>query len=172
RVFAAVALRLDAGADQAGDLGASTVDGLLRLPAEDVATAGGIAEVLSEVRQHRLDNPRVAPRRRVVIQVNRQFDHPFDSRRRHNRRQTPSVTSSSTVAAGPVPLNRSASVTARKTSRILWWIAASGARTGQWAEIVQPSPAVASVHTVRWNGSSMASIKSARLTRSADRCSM
>ena len=50
-----------AGADELGDLLAGLLDGRLGLPAERVVAAGGVAELLGEVRQHRLDDPRVAP---------------------------------------------------------------------------------------------------------------
>ena len=57
------------GADQAGDLLAAGVDGLLGLPAEAVGAARGVAEVLGEVRQHRLEHPRIDRRRGVVVHV-------------------------------------------------------------------------------------------------------
>ena len=49
------------GADQVGDLLARLLDRLLGLPAERMVAAGGVAEVLREVRQHRLDDARIAP---------------------------------------------------------------------------------------------------------------
>ena len=64
---------LDAGADQAGDLVAGLFDRLLRLPAERVIAAGGVAVILGEVRQHRLHHPRIAARRGVVVHVDRQL---------------------------------------------------------------------------------------------------
>jgi hypothetical protein len=67
------ALALDAGADQPGDLGPGLVDRLLCLPAERVAAAGGVAEVLGKVRQHRLDHPRIGAGGGVVVQVDRQL---------------------------------------------------------------------------------------------------
>ena len=60
-------------ADQGGDLLAGLLDGRLRLPAEGVAAAGRVAELLGEVRQHRLDHARVGPRRRVVVHVDRRL---------------------------------------------------------------------------------------------------
>ena len=50
---------------------AGLVDGLLGLPAEGVVAAGGVAEVLGEVRQHRFQHPRVDRGGGVVVHVNR-----------------------------------------------------------------------------------------------------
>ena len=47
----------------------AVVDRLLGLPAEGVVAAGGVAERLGEVRQHRLDHPRIDRRRGVVVHV-------------------------------------------------------------------------------------------------------
>ena len=54
-----------AGADERRDLRARRVDRLLRFPAVGVLPACGIAELLGEVRQHRLEHPRIDRRRRV-----------------------------------------------------------------------------------------------------------
>jgi hypothetical protein len=59
---------------RAGDLVPGFLDGGLGLPPERVAAAGRVPELLGEVRQHRLDHPRVGPGGRVVVQVDRQLD--------------------------------------------------------------------------------------------------
>jgi len=51
------------------------LDGLLGLPAVGVAAASGVAVMLGEVRQHRLDHAGVGPRGRVVVHVNRHLLH-------------------------------------------------------------------------------------------------
>ncbi len=56
-------------ADEVGDLGPRRVHRLLRVPAVGVLAARGIAEVLGEKRQHRLEHARVNRRRRVIVQV-------------------------------------------------------------------------------------------------------
>jgi hypothetical protein len=58
---------LGVAADQRGDLAAGGLDGGLGGPAEHVVAAGGVAEVLGEVRQHRLEHARIDRRRRVVV---------------------------------------------------------------------------------------------------------
>ena len=85
------------------------LDGLLGLPAEGVVAAGGVAELLGEVRQHRLDHARVAPRRGVVVQVDRQFH----AHKVHIRSQTPKVNSSGLTDRG---WKSSARVTPRSTA--------------------------------------------------------
>ena len=50
---------LAVAADQRGDLPARVLDRGLGGPAEDVVAAGGVAEVLREERQHRLDDARI-----------------------------------------------------------------------------------------------------------------
>ncbi len=47
------------GADQRGDLLAGGLHRLLGVPAERVALGGGVAELLGEVGQHRLEHPRI-----------------------------------------------------------------------------------------------------------------
>ena len=64
---------LGAGADQLGNLLARLFHRLLGHPAELVVAAGGIAEVLAEVRQHRFQHPRIHRRGGVVIHVDRQL---------------------------------------------------------------------------------------------------
>ena len=55
------------------------LDGLFRFPAERVVAAGGVAVLLGEVRQHRLDHARIGPRRRVVVHVDRHLHrHRFE----------------------------------------------------------------------------------------------
>ena len=55
----------------------SAVDRVFRFPAERVMPAGGIAVALAEIRQHRLQNARIDPRRRVVVHEYGQLDHRF-----------------------------------------------------------------------------------------------
>ena len=62
-------------ADRPGDLLAGPLDRLGRLPAETMRRAGGIAVMLSEIRKHRLDDPGVGPRRRMVVEVDRRGPH-------------------------------------------------------------------------------------------------
>src|SRR6202012_1910947 len=52
------------GAEERGDLIASELGGLLRRPAERVVAARGVAEVVREVRDHRLEHARIDRRRR------------------------------------------------------------------------------------------------------------
>ena len=59
------------GADGRGDLLAGALDGLGRLPAEAMGDACRVAVKLSEIRQHRLDDPGIGPRRRMVVEVDR-----------------------------------------------------------------------------------------------------
>ncbi len=58
------------GADEIGDLLARFIHGLLGLPAEFVIAAGGVTEVFGEVGQHRVEDARVHPRRRVIVEIN------------------------------------------------------------------------------------------------------
>ena len=60
--------------DQTGDLRAGILHRFLGRPAERVVAAGGVAELLVKVRQHRIDHARVHRRGGVVIHVNRQFN--------------------------------------------------------------------------------------------------
>src|SRR5882762_5202972 len=50
------------------------VSGLFAGPAEGMVPAGGIAEFLGEVRQHRFDHAGVNRGSRVIVHVNWQFD--------------------------------------------------------------------------------------------------
>ena len=50
------------------------LDRVGRDPAEPVAAAGGVAEFLTEVRQHRLEHARIDRRRGVVIEIYRGLD--------------------------------------------------------------------------------------------------
>ena len=61
---------LRSGVDEGGDLLAGGVNPLLGLPAEAVVAAGGVAELVGEVRQHRLQHPRVHRGGSVVIHIN------------------------------------------------------------------------------------------------------
>ena len=63
-------ISLGGGADQIGNLLARFIHGLLGDPAELVIAAGGVAEVLREIGQHRVEDPRVHLRRRVIIEIN------------------------------------------------------------------------------------------------------
>ena len=57
------------GADRPRHLLAGVLNGLIGVPAEAVRDARGVAVVLREVRQHRLDDPRVGPGRGVVVEI-------------------------------------------------------------------------------------------------------
>ena len=57
------------GADRRSDRRPRPLDGLARRVAERVADAAGVAVLLREVRQHRLDDARVDARRGVVVEV-------------------------------------------------------------------------------------------------------
>jgi len=80
-----VAFRGAAGKDNLARLGANElshlltcpIDRVLGFPAEGMMPAGGVAVALAEVRQHRLQNARIDPRRRVVVHENRKMDHVF-----------------------------------------------------------------------------------------------
>ncbi len=61
-------------ADQTGDLRAGVLDRFLGRPAKGMVAAGGVAELLVEVRQHRFDHPRIHRSGGVVIHINRQFN--------------------------------------------------------------------------------------------------
>ena len=61
------------GADQIRNLLARLVHGLLGHPAELVIAAGGIAEIFGEIGHHRVEDPRVHLRRRVIIEINRRL---------------------------------------------------------------------------------------------------
>src|SRR5208283_4413058 len=66
---------LGLAADQRRDLIARAIDRLFGFPSETVIAAGGIAELLGEVRQHRLHDARIDRSRRVIIHVNGQLGH-------------------------------------------------------------------------------------------------
>ena len=65
---------LRVGANQVGDLFAGLLDRLFGLPSKRMVAARRIAEVLGEVRQHRLDHARIDRRRRVIVHVDRKLD--------------------------------------------------------------------------------------------------
>ncbi len=65
---------LGVGADEIRDLLARLVDGLLGRPSERMVPAGGVAEMLGEVGQHRVHDTRIHGRRRVIVEINRKFD--------------------------------------------------------------------------------------------------
>ena len=56
------------------DAFACVVDRLFGFPAERVIAARGIAELGREKRHHRIDHPRIAGSRRVIVHINRQLD--------------------------------------------------------------------------------------------------
>ena len=62
------------GVDQLGDLAARVFHGFFGYPAEFVVAAGGVAELLSEIGQHRFDNARVHRRGRVIVHINRKLN--------------------------------------------------------------------------------------------------
>ena len=59
--------------DEIGDLFARFFHCLFGNPAEFVVAAGGVPEVFGEIRQHCVKNPRVHPRRRVIVEINRRL---------------------------------------------------------------------------------------------------
>ena len=59
------------GLDQRGDFAAGALDRLGGDPAIRVAGAVRVAEMLGEVRQHRLEDARVYRRRRLVVEIDR-----------------------------------------------------------------------------------------------------
>ena len=63
------------GANEGGNVTAGLFNGLLGLPAVAVAVAGGVAELLVEIRNHLVDHAGVAGRRRGVVKVNGQLHH-------------------------------------------------------------------------------------------------
>ena len=63
---------------QVADLIARRLDRLLRRPAEAVRPAGGVAEHLREVRQHRLEHARIDRRGRVVVHVDGKLEAHFE----------------------------------------------------------------------------------------------
>ena len=62
-----------ARADQPGQLLAGPLHAPLRLPAEGVVAAAGMPELLGEVRDHRLEHPRIDGRRRVAVHEDREL---------------------------------------------------------------------------------------------------
>jgi len=58
-----------AGPDRGGNPLPCIFDRLLRLPAKGMAGAGRIAKLLREQRQHGLNDPRINPRRRMIVEV-------------------------------------------------------------------------------------------------------
>src|SRR6266851_2070894 len=65
---------LGRGVDQRSNLLTRRFHGLFAGPAEGVVAAGGVAELLGEVRQHRFDDARIDRRGRMIVHVNRQLD--------------------------------------------------------------------------------------------------
>jgi len=65
---------LRVGTDEIGHLLARLLDRFFRLPAERMVAAGGVAEVLREVRHHRFEHARIDRRRSVIVHVDRKFD--------------------------------------------------------------------------------------------------
>src|SRR5581483_202678 len=64
-----------AGPEELGDLAAGLLDRLRSALAEDVRSAGSIAVLLGEERQHRLEHARIDAGGRVVVQVDGRRDH-------------------------------------------------------------------------------------------------
>ncbi len=58
-------------ADERGDLASGAANGLVSLPPIRVLPARGIAELLGEVRQHRLEHARIDRCRGVVVEIDR-----------------------------------------------------------------------------------------------------
>src|SRR6185503_11227466 len=65
---------LAAGTHERADLVARLLHRLLGRPAEGMRAAGGIAEHLGEVRQHRLDHARVDRRGGMVVHVDGELE--------------------------------------------------------------------------------------------------
>ncbi len=61
------------GADRRSDAGTRLADGVERARAEDMAGAGGVAEHLHEIGDHRLEHARVHRRRRVAVEIDRKL---------------------------------------------------------------------------------------------------
>src|SRR5207248_86966 len=61
-------------ANQLSNLFARSLDGGLGFPAKLVVAAGGVAELLREVRQHGLNHSRICRGGGVVVQIDRQLD--------------------------------------------------------------------------------------------------
>ena len=69
---------LGVGANQLGDLLTGFLDRFFRLPSERMVTAGGVAEMLGEVRDHRFEYARIDWRGRVIVHVDGKLDgHSF-----------------------------------------------------------------------------------------------
>ena len=68
---------LGLGADQRGDLVARATDGLFRFPSEAMVAAGGVAELLGEIREHRIEHTRIDARGRMIVHINRLLQHFF-----------------------------------------------------------------------------------------------
>src|SRR5579862_2097617 len=94
---------LGLGSDQRGDLFARATDGLFRLPTETMVTAGGVAELLGEIREHRIEHARIDARGRMIVHVYGFFQHCF--RYLFSNLQVRSVTKSSINNSGPARYN-------------------------------------------------------------------
>ena len=139
------------GADEAGDLLAGLLDGLLGLPAEGVIPAGGVAVVLGEARQHRLQHARIDARRGVVVHVDRGWSAWLFTRQDRSGGYTVSALSPGKATsrpywmqppcrdavAWPEPRNTSARLTVRSTSRMRRSTSPMALRTGQTASSEQ-----------------------------------
>src|SRR5262249_35688681 len=107
--------------DQHGNLLTRLFHGLFGLPAENVVSARGVAELLREVREHRLHHARIGPRGGVVVHVNRELNH----KRSYSERYYASIGCMWSVpicnpSVEKLGRNSSANVTFRSTSRIRW----------------------------------------------------
>ncbi len=74
------------GIDEPGDAVTRVFDGGFRAPAESVRAARGVAEVLREIREHRLEHARVERRGGVIVEV----DGELQSHGAFKRRARPS----------------------------------------------------------------------------------
>src|SRR6266849_7832482 len=73
-------------ADQRSDLRTRILYRLFAGPAEGVIAACGVAELLREIGQHRVDNTRIHRSGRMIVQVNRRRDSQFLSPKSSTRR--------------------------------------------------------------------------------------
>ena len=61
--------------DRLGDTNAGALHGFARFPAEGMTGTGGITEELGEVREHGLDDSRIARGRSIIVQIDGQMKH-------------------------------------------------------------------------------------------------
>ena len=63
------------GVNRLGDGASRLIHGLLAFPSEHVARATGVAELLAEIGQHRVDHARIDARRGMVVQIDGGVQH-------------------------------------------------------------------------------------------------